>query len=132
MNYFKSLAGIKSTVLATLLCGACLGFTACSDNNPVNPDKKMSLTVNGEHYDIALPVHAPVNLITLNTTRLTDLEQSGETIHACQMVVNQEYNIILTHKIEQAAVGSVNLVKGLTRLTGLTAAAVCSSARPSM
>lgn len=67
MNYFKSLAGIKSTVLATLLCGACLCFTACSDNNPVNPDKKMSLTVNGEHYDIALPVHEPVNLITLNT-----------------------------------------------------------------
>ena len=67
MNYFKSLAGIKSTVLAALLCGACLGFTACSDNNPVNPDKKMSLTVNGEHYDIALPVHEPVNLITLNT-----------------------------------------------------------------
>ncbi|MBQ7212399.1 MAG: hypothetical protein IJS19_07030, partial [Muribaculaceae bacterium] len=64
-------------------------------------------------------------------TGLTDLEQSGETIHAWQMVVKQEYSTILTHKIEQAAVGSVNLVKGLTRLTGLTAAAVCPSARPS-
>ena len=36
------------------------------------------------------------------------------------MAVKQEYGIGLAHEIEQAAVGSVNLVKGLTRLTGLT------------
>ena len=36
------------------------------------------------------------------------------------MAVKQEYDIGLAHEIEQAAVGSVNLVNPLTRLTGLT------------
>ena len=53
-------------------------------------------------------------------TGLTDLARSGEPAITRQVAVKQVYDIELAHSIKQAAIGSVNLVKGLTRLTGLT------------
>ena len=68
-NSHERASRIKSIVLAALLCGVALAFTACSSDNPDNPNPAttMSLTVNGEHYDIALPTDGAVDLITLNT-----------------------------------------------------------------
>ena len=48
------------------------------------------------------------------------MARSGEPAITRQVAVKQVYDIELAHSIKQAAIGSVNLVKGLTRLTGLT------------
>ncbi|MBQ7212497.1 MAG: hypothetical protein IJS19_07535, partial [Muribaculaceae bacterium] len=46
------------------------------------------------------------------------MAQSGGLVHARQLIVKQEYSTEWAHKMEKAATGFVNLVKGLTRLTG--------------
>ena len=67
-----------------------------------------------------------VNLVNPLTrlTGLTELERNSEPTFTRQMAVKQEYSIGFAHAIEQAAIGFVNLVKGLTRLTRLPTAAV--------
>ncbi len=59
---------MKSRLSIFLLSAAMFGLTACNkEDNPVSPAAEMCLCVNGEYYDIALPVSGSVDLRTLCT-----------------------------------------------------------------
>ena len=70
-----------------MLCAAFFDLTACStiEDNPAShmPAAKMSLSVNGEHYDIVLPATEAVNLRTLNTEFEADIRvENAEAFEA--------------------------------------------------
>ena len=55
-----------------LLLAAVIGLAAC--NEPSGPATQMLLSVNGEHYTVALPAEENVDLVTLCTEFETEIE----------------------------------------------------------